>query len=217
MDTKEKIILGSIKLFNLHGMVNVRLQQIADHVGISLGNLTYHFYSKEAIMIGIVNQLINILNPLTDKDKEFPGLMDFDTQLARYYHTLIRYSFFFVDLLEIKRNYPRLYQKRILITEQILGQIHHWLKQNETNEILMEEPRRDHYRRVTHAIWMIITFYLAKPIDHGSPEDSERVFKEMIWTQILPHFTIAGRVEFDLLIERLLDSFTPENRSADEG
>ena len=94
MDTKEKIILGSIKLFNLHGMVNVRLQQIADHVGISLGNLTYHFYSKEAIMIGIVNQLINILNPLTDKDKEFPGLMDFDTQLARYYHTLIRYSFF---------------------------------------------------------------------------------------------------------------------------
>jgi AcrR family transcriptional regulator len=217
MDTKEKIILGSIKLFNLHGMVNVRLQQIADHVGISLGNLTYHFYSKEAIMIGIVDQLINILNPLTDKDKEFPGLMDFDTQLARYYHTLIRYSFFFVDLLEIKRNYPRLYQKRILITEQILGQIHHWLKQNETNEILMEEPRRDHYRRVTHAIWMIITFYLAKPIDHGSPEDSERVFKEMIWTQILPHLTIAGRVEFDLLIERLLDSFTPENRSADEG
>lgn len=217
MDTKEKIILGSIKLFNLHGMVNVRLQQIADHVEISLGNLTYHFYSKEAIMIGIVDQLINILNPLTDKDKEFPGLMDFDTQLARYYHTLIRYSFFFVDLLEIKRNYPRLYQKRKLITEQILGQIHHWLKQNETNEILIEEPRRDHYRRVTHAIWMIITFYLTKPINHGSPEDSERAFKEMIWTQILPHFTIAGRDEFDLLIERLLDSFTPENRSADEG
>ncbi|RPA69399.1 TetR/AcrR family transcriptional regulator [Cyclobacteriaceae bacterium YHN15] len=217
MDTKEKIILSSIKLFNSNGMVNVRLQQIADHAGISLGNLTYHFYSKEAIMIGIVDQLTNILNPLTDKDKEFPGLMDFDTQLARYYHILMKYSFFFVDLLEIKRNYPKLYQKRKLITDQIVGQIHHWLKQNEKNEIIVEEPRRDHYIMITHAIWMIITFYLTKPIDHGSPEDSERVFKEMIWTQILPHFTTPGRLEFDLLIERLLDSFTPENKTADEG
>lgn len=217
MDTKGKIILCSIKLFNEHGMVNVRLQQIADQAEISLGNLTYHFYSKEAIMIGIVDQLINIFSPLTDKDKEFPGLMDFDTQLARYYHILMKYSFFFVDLLEIKRNYPKLYQKRKLITDQILRQIHHWLKQNEKNEMIIEEPRRDHYRMITHAIWMIITFYLTKPIDHGSPEDSERVFKEMIWTQILPHFTTAGRLEFDLLIERLLDSFTPENKTADEG
>jgi hypothetical protein len=39
----------------------------------------------------------------------------------------------------------------------------------------------------------------------------------MIWTQILPHFTTAGRLEFDLLIERLLDSFTPENKTTDEG
>jgi len=129
----------------------------------------------------------------------------------------MRYSFFFVDLLEIKRNYPKLYQKRKLITDQILGQIHHWIKQNEKKEIIVEEPRRDHYIMITHAIWMIITFYLTKPIDHGSPEDSERVFKEMIWTQILPHFTTAGRLEFDLLIERLLDSFTPENKTTDEG
>ena len=63
---------------------------------------------------------------------------------------------------------------------------------------------------IAHTIWMIITFYLTRPIDHGSPEDSERVFKEMVWSQILPHFTDAGRLEFDLLIERLLDSFTPD-------
>ena len=40
-------------------------------------------------------------------------------------------------------------------------------------------------------------------MDHGSPEDSERVFKEVVWSQILPHFTEMGRLEFDLLIERL--------------
>ena len=210
MKTKEKIILSSIKLFNDNGMVNVRLQHIADDVGISVGNLAYHFYSKEAIIIDILDQLTELLDPIIDEQLEFPGLMDFDTQLARYYHILIKYSFFFIDLTEMKRNYPRQYEKRKLITEHILKQIHHWLKQNERNGILIEELRTDHYKMVAHAIWMIIAFYLTKPLDHGSPEDSERVFKEMVWTQILPHFTPSGRVEFDLLIERLLDSFTPD-------
>ncbi len=210
MTTKEKIIEASIRLFNLNGLVNVRLQHIADEAGISVGNLAYHYYSKEAIVTTIVDQLTELLGPLIDENKEFPGLMDFDTQLAKYYHFLMKYSFFFIDLLEIKRNYPKLYKKRKLITDHISGQIHHWLIQNEKNGILKKELRQDHYRIIAHTVWMIITFYLTKPVDHGSPEDSERVFKEIVWSQILAHFTEAGRLEFDLLIERLLDSFTPK-------
>ncbi len=210
MTTKEKIIESSIALFNQHGLVNVRLQQIADQTGISVGNLAYHYYSKEAIIIKIVTQLNELLQPIIDEDKKFPGLMDFDTQLARYYHLLMKYSFFFIDLLEIKRNYPKQYSVRKQITENITLQIYNWLSQNERDGILIDELREDHYRMIAHTIWMIITFYLTRPIDHGSPEDSERVFKEMVWSQILPHFTKSGRLEFDLLIERLLDSFTPD-------
>lgn len=210
MTTKEKIIESSILLFNQHGLVNVRLQQIADHTGISVGNLAYHYYSKEAIVIKIVTQLNDVLGPIIAKDKEFPGLMDFDTQLARYYHLLMKYSFFFIDLLEIKRNYPKQYIIRKQITENIMNQIYNWLVRNEKDGILINELREDHYRMIAHTIWMIITFYLTRPIDHGSPEDSERVFKEMVWSQILPLFTEAGRLEFDLLIDRLLDSFTPD-------
>lgn len=210
MSTKEKIIENSIVLFNQIGLVNVRLQHIADKTGISVGNLAYHYYSKEAIIKQIVTQLNTLLGPIIDDQKKFPGLMDFDTQLARYYHLLMKYSFFFIDLLELKRNYPKQYIVRKQITENITNQIHNWLKRNESDGILIAELRKDHYMIIAHTIWMIITFYLTRPIDHGSPEDSERVFKEMVWSQILPHFTDAGRLEFDLLIERLLDSFTPD-------
>ncbi len=209
MTTKEKIILSSIGLFNNQGLVNVRLQQIADDVGISVGNLAYHYYSKEAIVATIVDQLTEMIEPIIDEGKEFPGLMDFDTQLARYYHLLMQYSFFFVDLLEIQRNYPKQYEKRSIITDHITAQIHHWLERHEAVDILVSEQRPDQYKIVAHTIWMIITFYLTKPIDHGSPEDSERVFKEVVWTQVLPYFSESGKLEFDLLIERLLDSFTP--------
>lgn len=210
MKTKEKILENSIVLFNQNGLVNVRLQQIADKTGISVGNLAYHYYSKEAILKEIVTQLNTLLEPIIDDQKKFPGLMDFDTQLARYYHLLMKYSFFFIDLIELKRNFPKQYVVRKHITDSITNQIHNWLKRNESDGILIPELRGDHYMIVAHTIWMIITFYLTRPIDHGSPEDSERVFKEMVWSQILPLFSEAGRLEFDLLIERLLDSFTPD-------
>jgi len=208
MTTKEKIIKSSIHLFNQQGMINVRLQQIADHTGISVGNLAYHFYSKEAIINSIVTQLNEILAPVIDEKKDLPGLMDFDTQLAIYYHLLMRYSFFFTDLIELQRNFPKQYKSRKLITDKIIQQIHNWLIEHESQGLLKAELRTGHYAIIAHTIWMIITFYLTRPIDHGSPEDSERVFKEMVWSQVLPHFTENGRIEFDLLIERLLDSFT---------
>jgi len=216
MKTKQKIIASSIKLFNQNGLTNVRLQQIADDVGISVGNLAYHYYSKEAIVNEIDQQLSELIAPVIDENLSFPNLMDFDTQLARYYHLLMNYSFYFLDLLEIKRNYPKLYTKRKNYINQIITQIGNWFEQIKEQGILKSEPRQRHYKIIAHTIWMIITFYMTQPIDHGKPEDSERVFKEMVWSQVLPHLTEAGRMEFDILIERLLDSFTPKEKMEEE-
>lgn len=216
MTTKQKIIASSIKLFNRDGLTNVRLQQIADDVGISVGNLAYHYYSKEAIIKEIDHQLSELIAPVIDANRSFPSLMDFDTQLAHYYHLLTNYSFYFLDILEIKRKYPKLYQKRKQYIHQIILQIENWFQLNTQNGILQSEPRTRHYKIIAHTIWMIITFYMTQPIDHGQPEDSERVFKEMVWSQVLPHFTETGRLEFDILIERLLDSFTPMEKMNEE-
>jgi len=41
--TKQKIVNTTIRLFNESGFANVSLPHIAKAMGISLGNLTYHF------------------------------------------------------------------------------------------------------------------------------------------------------------------------------
>ena len=210
MNTKKRIIESSIRLFNEQGLVNVRLQHIADETKISVGNLAYHFYDKEQIIEYIVSELTNLFNPITDK-KEFAILTDFDTQLAKYYHLLIKYSFFFVDILEIERNYPRQYQKRTVISRKIVHQIHYWLIQNAERGILTDEPRPNHYKIIAQSIWILITFYSTRPLHHD-PGRSERVFKETIWTQIVPHLTEMGKIQFDLLIEPLLDVFIPTTK-----
>ncbi|MEO1437894.1 MAG: TetR/AcrR family transcriptional regulator [Bacteroidota bacterium] len=55
--TKVKILDAALKCFNEQGVVNVRLQHIADEAFIRVGNLTYHFSNKEAIVLALYQQI----------------------------------------------------------------------------------------------------------------------------------------------------------------
>ncbi len=76
MKTRDKIIQASIALFNEQGERNVTTNHIAAHLGISPGNLYYHFRNKEDIILSIYEEYAR--NLLLDT---FPLLMKyFDSQ-----------------------------------------------------------------------------------------------------------------------------------------
>ncbi len=205
LNTKERIIKASIRLFNEVGISNVRLLQIAADVGISPGNLAYHFRNKEAIVEAIYDDLQVEISQILSAFRIYPNLMDFDLQLMAYFTFILKYPFYFLDLLEIKRHYPAILKKRESHIQKMVGQIRMRFDFNVNRGILIKEPCNDQYDICSESIWVLISFWMPQNVIRGTEVcTNEKAFREFIWNQILPYFTPEGKKEYNQLIKPLI-------------
>lgn len=198
--TKQKIIKGAITQFNQLGLANVRLQDIADEVGISVGNLAYHFSNKHAIVRQVDTELAHIIEPILLDEHPFSHLIDFDNQLSSYYALLNQYAFYFLDLLELERAYPVLHIKRKKYIQRMIQQIGNWIQQHTKRGTFQSELQDNQYDNLAHTIWMIITFWMTQQKVRGIKNGNEGAFKEAVWNQLLPIFTAIGLMEYEAII-----------------
>jgi AcrR family transcriptional regulator len=200
METKQKIVESSIKLFNEIGIANVRLQQIADESDISVGNLAYHFKNKESIVKTVHESIIIELTGILSEYRIYPNLIDFDSQLNKFYRFLNRYPFYFLDLIEIERNHPQLNIQSRQFNAKIIQQIRKRFDFDIQRGVIKKESFDGLYDNISLTIWMIISFWKTQQHFASEKTNTEKKFKELIWSQILPHFTDKGKAEFETLI-----------------
>ncbi|MEN0003566.1 MAG: TetR/AcrR family transcriptional regulator [Bacteroidota bacterium] len=198
--TKEKILKASVKLFNKKGLANTRLLQIAKESGISVGNLAYHYKNKEAIVYALSERLFQEATTILNSYEDYHQLNNLDQQLSHYFQFLQSYPFYFQDLLEIERAYPMLNAKRQTYILKMIQQLQERFKQFCHADLMKPEPRKGFYRNTAQAIWIIITSWMTHQRVRGSNTFQEERFKEMIWSQIYPHFTETGVAAFEQVI-----------------
>ena len=205
--TKKKILDAAILLFNERGLPNVRLQNIADYCNISVGNLAYHYQTKDILLSTIDQYIQNEIKQLITQTKSFRFIIDFDNQLSNYFHCINQYSFYFLDILELERTYPNLHKHRVLSTKQLINQIYHWLIQNVERQIIREEIIEGQYLNTAHSIWLMISFWMTQQKVLGNEPSDEGKFKAQIWNQVLPIFTDNGCLEFEALVMPQLQNY----------
>ena len=100
--TRERILDISLSMFNAAGEPNVTTNHIADELGISPGNLYYHFRNKD----DIVGQLFaryeaRIDDALLVPEERLPNLEDVWLQLHLVFECMWAYRFLHRDLVDI--------------------------------------------------------------------------------------------------------------------
>lgn len=206
--TKTKILNTSIDRFNTEGVANVRMQHIADDLGMSPGNLAYHFRTKDALMEAIIHQLFEEVDDMQKTFRIYPNLLDFDLQLNKYFELVRKYPFYFSDIIEINRHFPELMSKRKNHIEKLIVQLHMRLEFNVKRGVIVPERSTGLYEDLAETIWMIITFFPTKRelIEDVTIEVERHIFMKKVWNLIQPWFTDKGQNEYKTLIEPLLNT-----------
>lgn len=206
-ETKGNIFDAAIHLFNSHGLPNVKLQNIADHCGISVGNLAYHYRTKDVLLTTIDQHIQNEIKSLIPEQSYFPYLIDFDNQLSNYFHFINKFAFYFLDILQLERSYPALQEHRVNLIGRLINQIHAWMIKNIEKGIFRPEILVGQYEKTAHLIWMNISFWMTQQKVLGKKDSEEGLFKEQIWSQLVPLLTANGMLEFEAIILPQLQHF----------
>ncbi|WP_027000216.1 TetR/AcrR family transcriptional regulator [Eisenibacter elegans] len=109
MKTRDKILSTALELFNTHGITAISGRDISEAMGISYGNLTYHFPKKD----DIIRQLY--LNMQTELDEQFGyvekqifGVAFMMASLRQIFEILYKYKFIYLGITKVARHFSEI-------------------------------------------------------------------------------------------------------------
>jgi AcrR family transcriptional regulator len=109
MKTRDRILECALDLFNRNGEPNVTTLEIATELGISPGNLYYHFHGKEPLVMALFERFQEDLAPLLDPPAEAQlDEEDYWLFLHLIVERLALYRFLFQDLSNLAGRLPKL-------------------------------------------------------------------------------------------------------------
>jgi AcrR family transcriptional regulator len=107
-DTRKRILVASLLLFNEHGVPRTTINEIADEIDISPGNLHYHFRRKADIVDGLTAEFqADARTVLGPPQSDRPTLDDFWLFLHLLLEFTAAYRFMFTDTEVLAADYPK--------------------------------------------------------------------------------------------------------------
>ncbi len=192
--TKANIISSAIKRFNEDGLVNVRLQHIADEAFISIGNLAYHYKNKTEIVAAIHHQFVEEQKLVMAEMNVVPLFEYIGQFLDTTYHLQERYSFLFTDMLEVFRSYGEVAALHAELIDWQKRQYRLALDFNIGRGAFRSIPELD-LGHLTDHLWMSTYMYRSFMLLGEDPLDQEQ-FNGQVWSLLIPIMTEKGLLEY---------------------
>ncbi|HLD67191.1 MAG TPA: TetR/AcrR family transcriptional regulator [Pseudomonas sp.] len=203
MKTRDRILECALILFNQKGEPNVSTLEIANELGISPGNLYYHFHGKEPLVLELFERFQGELAPLLDPPGEAQLEMeDYWLFLHLIVERLAHYRFLFQDLSNLSGRLPKLARG-----------IRHWLNAlKRTLATLLARLKTDQYLvSNTQALGLLveqITLTLLFSLDYqrilGSRGEVRLVVFQVMML-VTPHLASEARQTAEQLAQRYLE------------
>lgn len=189
-ETKLRILEVSRILFNEEGLSSTRLQQIADACKISVGNLAYHFSTKEVIAEKLIEQASEELMHLLKNYGKAPSMEDISMFIHQYLLISFKYSFLIKGSIELKNKFSESHRLITSLLKKCRLQLFerlNWMK--EKSLLIMQTDTKV----LSFNLWVLLnygSFYFE--MDDESSNDSLIRAEIHIWQYLFGHLTETG-------------------------
>lgn len=199
--TRQKILDQSKELFNSNGTQATTLRQVALELGISQGNLNYHFKLKQDILEALYFELVQKINiqmaSLTQQFSELFALYQSSEMSMRIFY---EYRFLIRDLYLIFRESDKIKSHYIELQELRKQQFRGLFNLMIDKKVIRKEEFLNEYDRLYERMnilgdnW-INTFELFKL----NQADPVHYYQSLLFETIYPYLTDSGKKQYKVL------------------
>ena len=176
MNTRDRILDTALRLFNQSGTAAVSTNHIADALGISPGNLYYHFRNKEAIIRALFEQQYahwdTIYNLPGDR---MPTLDDMWRMVNDTFPISWEYRFIYRELIALLRRDDELNRRWVEVRARGFDGFRELIEVFVAAGVLRSPGEPEVVTRLAELIWMINEFWLASVEVSGQVVDAAQM------------------------------------------
>jgi AcrR family transcriptional regulator len=161
LQTKTNVLQKAIELFNESGTASVSLNSLAEALGISAGNLQYHYKNKEEIIRAILEEMFKQFDVIYEPTE---GSFTLDTlrQLMRLNFDIIwKYRFFYRELGALLRNDKILARRFREIQEQRFTDQENILRRLAGSGVVRNDLKPEELRNIIQIGWVLGNTWLS--------------------------------------------------------
>ncbi len=194
MNTRDSIKSVALQLFNTRGLLNCTLRDVAAELDKSYGNITYHFAGREELVHALYEDLMTEL-------KEVGGQLDAGEQLLEKvlsapqltYDITVKYLFFYLDYLEIRRSFPALARRVDADNTQRMAGYKHMLQALQQQKLLRADLDEDTLAFLMELSGIARTFFFAK-MKPAAKKDAatKQAYVQYVNRVLYPYLTPEG-------------------------
>ncbi|MBC8268583.1 MAG: TetR family transcriptional regulator [Rhodospirillaceae bacterium] len=176
VSTRQAILTTATDLFNDQGTAAVSTNHIAEAMGISPGNLYYHFANKEEIIRHIHQQMVADMDTVWQAgDDSLPALEKFLAALAALQGMLVRYQFFQKELSVLLVNDPELAKACKKVRKARLKEIEAFFEYLIESGVMRRPQDKKTLPRLIRIGWLIGDYWLDFLSIEGEPLNDKNI------------------------------------------
>jgi AcrR family transcriptional regulator len=186
---KHEILQAARQLFNERSYNEVTMRDIADAVGISVGNLTYHFKRKDLIMeASVVDLRYEYKIPLTpttleELNKVFVYMAQYNTDNAYY----------FKHYTQIAQISPRVHQIQIDVVRDLVYMFTAAFQEFQKAELMHAELYEAQTTFLAYSIMNTTTFWIyQREVIQRTQSNAVYEILGCVWSMLTPMLTDKG-------------------------